>query len=141
LRRNGRIPTYILPAKDIRLLGKFQPDSFKTERLVCVEADGQTDRRTWLDRLVHDADQEYIYFMGSETSPSLPCDQEYIYFMGSETSPSLHCKLLTEIIIPCARVYKCSPESTFHWNKLSSTLYFFKYSTTSYIGLSSSRYV
>jgi len=46
------VPTYILPAKDIRLLGKFQPDSFKTERLVCVETDGQTDRRTWLDRLV-----------------------------------------------------------------------------------------
>jgi len=23
-------------------LGKFQPDSFKTERLVCVETDGQT---------------------------------------------------------------------------------------------------
>jgi len=34
------VPTYILPAKDIRLLGKFQPDSFKTERLVCVETDG-----------------------------------------------------------------------------------------------------
>jgi len=46
------VPTYILPAKDIRLLGKFQTDSFKTERLVCVETDGQTDRRTWLDRLV-----------------------------------------------------------------------------------------
>jgi len=37
------VPTYILPAKDIRLLWKFQPDSFKTERLVCVETDGQTD--------------------------------------------------------------------------------------------------
>jgi len=46
------VPTYILPAKEIRLLGKFQPDSFKTERLVCVETDGQTNRRTWLDRLV-----------------------------------------------------------------------------------------
>jgi len=30
-------------AKEIRLLGKFQPGSFKTERLVCVETDGQTD--------------------------------------------------------------------------------------------------
>jgi len=30
------VPTYLLPAKDIRLLGKFHPDSFKTERLVCV---------------------------------------------------------------------------------------------------------
>jgi len=37
------VSTYILPAKDIRLLGKFQPDSLKTERLVCVEGDGQTD--------------------------------------------------------------------------------------------------
>jgi len=36
------VPTYILPAKDIRLLGT-QPDSFKTERLVCVETDGQRD--------------------------------------------------------------------------------------------------
>jgi len=40
------VPTYVLPAKDIRLLGKFQRDSFKTERLVCVEPDGQTDSRT-----------------------------------------------------------------------------------------------
>jgi len=37
------VPTYILPAKERRLLGKFQPDSFKTERLVCVETDGRTD--------------------------------------------------------------------------------------------------
>jgi len=71
-------PTYILPAKDIRLLGKFQPDSFKTERLVCVETDGQTDmaRSTRLVMLIKN-----IY-----------------------TSPSLRCKLLTEIIIPSARV-------------------------------------
>jgi len=34
------VPTYILPVRDIRHLGKFQPDSFKTERL---ETDGQTD--------------------------------------------------------------------------------------------------
>jgi len=34
------VPTYILPAKERRLLGKFQPDSFKTERLVCVKTDG-----------------------------------------------------------------------------------------------------
>jgi len=26
------VPTDILPAKERRLLGKFQPDSFKTER-------------------------------------------------------------------------------------------------------------
>jgi len=37
------VPTYILPAKDIKLLGKFQQESFKTERPVCVETDGQTD--------------------------------------------------------------------------------------------------
>jgi len=36
------VPNYILPAKERRLLGKFQPDSFKTERLVCTET---TDRR------------------------------------------------------------------------------------------------
>jgi len=35
------IPTYILPAKERRLLGKFQSDSFNAERLVCVETDGQ----------------------------------------------------------------------------------------------------
>jgi len=28
------VPTYILPAKDRRLLRKFLPDKFKTERLV-----------------------------------------------------------------------------------------------------------
>jgi len=33
------VPTYILPAKKIRLLGKFHPDSFLTERRVCVETD------------------------------------------------------------------------------------------------------
>jgi len=37
------VPTYILPAKEKRLLGKFQPDSFKIERLIWVETDGQTD--------------------------------------------------------------------------------------------------
>jgi len=35
-------PTYA-PAKERRLLEKFQPDSFKTKRLVCVETDRQTD--------------------------------------------------------------------------------------------------
>jgi len=34
------VPTYILPAKERILLGKFLPDSFKTERLACVETDG-----------------------------------------------------------------------------------------------------
>jgi len=37
------VPAYILPAKELRLLEKFQPDSFKTKRLDCVETDGQTD--------------------------------------------------------------------------------------------------
>jgi len=36
-------PTNILPANEIGLLEKFQPDSFKTDRLVCVETDRQTD--------------------------------------------------------------------------------------------------
>jgi len=35
---------------------------------------------------------------------SSDADQEYIYFKGLETSPSLRCKLLTEIIITSARV-------------------------------------
>jgi len=34
------VPTYILLAKERRLLGKFYPDSFKTEKLVGVETDG-----------------------------------------------------------------------------------------------------
>jgi len=38
-----QVPTYKIPSKKIRLLGKFQPDSLKTEGLVCVETDGQTD--------------------------------------------------------------------------------------------------
>jgi len=36
------VPTHKLPAKVIRLSGKFQPDSLKTERLACVETGGQT---------------------------------------------------------------------------------------------------
>jgi len=36
--------TRILPAQELRLLGKFQPDSFKIEILVCVETDRQTDK-------------------------------------------------------------------------------------------------
>jgi len=40
------MPIYAI---ELRLLERFRPDSFKTERLVCVE----TDRRTWLDRLVY----------------------------------------------------------------------------------------
>jgi len=63
------IPTYIPSAKEIRLFVRFHPDSFKTKRLVCVE----TDNRCWLDQHSSDADQEYLYFMGSETSPSLGC--------------------------------------------------------------------
>jgi len=38
------VPTYIYTTcKKRRLLEKFQPDSFKTKRLVCGETDGQTD--------------------------------------------------------------------------------------------------
>jgi len=37
------VPAYILPASERRRLRMFQHDSFKTERLVCVETDGQTD--------------------------------------------------------------------------------------------------
>jgi len=44
-------PTHILPAKDRRLLGKFWPDSFKTERLVCGRTDGQA-RSTRLVMLI-----------------------------------------------------------------------------------------
>jgi len=42
------ILTYILPKIKRKLLYSFHSDSFKIERLVCVE----TDRRTRLDRLV-----------------------------------------------------------------------------------------
>jgi len=56
-------PTYILPAKERRLLEKFQPDSFKTKRLVCVETDGQTDIAK-IDS-ASDPDQEYTYFRSS----------------------------------------------------------------------------
>jgi len=35
------VPTYILPAKDIRLLGEFQPDSFKTK--TSLRRNGRTD--------------------------------------------------------------------------------------------------
>jgi len=38
----------------------FKPDCFKTERLVCVEKDGQKDGKVDSSS---DADQEYIYSM------------------------------------------------------------------------------
>jgi len=46
--------TYIILAKEGRLLGKFQPDNFKTKRLFCVETDGQADmaRSTRLAMLI-----------------------------------------------------------------------------------------
>jgi len=50
------VSTNILPAKEIRLLGKFQPDTFNTKRLVCVETDGQTD-------MARSTRLEYIYFI------------------------------------------------------------------------------
>jgi len=34
------VPTYILRAIELWLLGRFHPVSFKTKRLVCVETDG-----------------------------------------------------------------------------------------------------
>jgi len=40
------VPTSTLPAKERRLLRKFQSNSFKTKRQVCVETDGQTDMAT-----------------------------------------------------------------------------------------------
>jgi len=55
------VPTYILPAKERRFLGKFQPDSFKTETLFCVETDGHTDRRTWLYILVCPLLRKLVY--------------------------------------------------------------------------------
>jgi len=52
IRKSG--PTYLLSAIEIRLLGRFYPDSFKTERLVCLgQTYKRTDRRTWLDQLVY----------------------------------------------------------------------------------------
>jgi len=46
----------VLPAKERKLLEKFQPDSFKTVKLACVETDGQTDmaRSTRLVMLIKD---------------------------------------------------------------------------------------
>jgi len=46
------VPTYILPAKKTKTFGWFQPDSFKTQRIVCLETDGKVDIRTWLERRV-----------------------------------------------------------------------------------------
>jgi len=37
------VPTYVLPAIEMRLLERFHPESFKFERLVCVETDRWTD--------------------------------------------------------------------------------------------------
>jgi len=44
-------PTYLLRAIEIRLLGRFILDGFKTERLVCEN--GQTDGQTNVARSTH----------------------------------------------------------------------------------------
>jgi len=76
------VPTYILPVQiEISLLGRFHPDSFKTERLVCIETDRRADDMARSTRLV------------------MLIKNIHIYFMGLETSPLLRCKLLTEIIM------------------------------------------
>jgi len=41
----------VLRSAKRRTCTKFHQDSFKTERLVCLETDRWTDRRTWLYRL------------------------------------------------------------------------------------------
>jgi len=58
-----------------------------------------------------DADQEYVYFMGSETlqikniytlwgRKRFYSDHEYIYFMGSETLPSALTYFPTSLVYP-----------------------------------------
>jgi len=71
------VPTNILPAKERRLL-EILYFSFKTERQIFVETDGQTDktRSTLLVMLI-----------------------KHIYTLWGQK----RCKLLTEIIIPSAR--------------------------------------
>jgi len=49
------VPTYIIPEKEIILLGWFHRDSFKTDRLDCGETDRRADRR-WVcdgDSMLH----------------------------------------------------------------------------------------
>jgi len=57
----------------------------------------------------------YIYILDQHQQPSRYSDhgyihsarrpdQVYIYFMGSDTPPSMRCKLRDKIIIPSARV-------------------------------------
>jgi len=40
------VPTYVLRSAKRRTCTKFHWDRFKTERLVCIETDGQTDEQT-----------------------------------------------------------------------------------------------
>jgi len=74
------VPTYLLPAKERRLLGKFH-DSNKTERLVCVETDGQHD------------------FMGSETLSST------CYIVSDESSIPFYLRVNACYILPTNIVY------------------------------------
>jgi len=83
------VPTYVLRAAKRRTCTKFHQDSSKTERLVCIETDRQTDGQT-----------DGYGYIDSARRP----DQEYIYFMGSDTPPSRRYKLRDKIIIPSARV-------------------------------------
>jgi len=52
------VPTCILPSKERKLLGKFQPASFKTKRLACVK---RTDRRDGHGHLLNLKIQKMIF--------------------------------------------------------------------------------
>jgi len=65
--------TYILPAKERRLLGKFQPASFKSEILVRVETGGQADmaRSTRLVMLMKNIYDFLLYWVGNVSFTAL----------------------------------------------------------------------
>jgi len=88
------VPTYILPAKDIRLLGKFQPDSFKT----CVETDG-------IDSSSHADQNIYIlYGVGNVSFTALQTsDWNHYTLCGGIRTVHFDWGLLTTVFLPHKR--------------------------------------
>jgi len=73
-----------------RICTKFHQDSFKTERLVCIEIDIQTDGQTDGQR---DGQTDGHGYIDSTRRP----DQEYIHFLGSVRPRSIRYKQSDQI--------------------------------------------
>jgi len=74
--------------------GQFHQDCFKTERLVCIETNGHSDIAS-----ARHPDQEYIYFMWSDTPPSMRCKLPFVSMQTSLSALKLSWSNLVQICL------------------------------------------